>query len=48
MSGEDALLARMDDAETRSVGGVQLDIGRAGCGRVKRMIYPPDVGGQRT
>jgi hypothetical protein len=41
MSGEDLLLARMSDADPRSVGGVQLDIGQAGCGRVKRMIYPP-------
>ena len=41
MSGDDALLADMANAETRSVGGVQLDIARVGSGRVKRMIYPP-------
>src|SRR5689334_9957390 len=41
MDGDDTLVARMDGAETRSVGEVQLDIVRAGSGRVKRMIYPP-------
>src|SRR5437899_772050 len=28
-------------AERRRVGHVQLEVGRAGAGRVKRMIYPP-------
>ena len=40
MSSIDILLAPMIDADTRTVAGVQLDIARAGCGRVKRMIYP--------
>ena len=31
----------MKDAETRTVGGVQLDVVQTGAGRVKRMIYPP-------
>ena len=37
----DPLLAPMSGAETRQVGGVQLDVARAGDGRVKRVIYPP-------
>jgi hypothetical protein len=41
MSSGDALLAPMKHADGRTVGGVQLDVTRAGCGRVKRMIYPP-------
>ena len=40
MNTMDSLLAPIPDADTRTVGGVQLDIARAGCGRVKRMIYP--------
>jgi prepilin-type processing-associated H-X9-DG protein len=31
----------MKGAESRTVGGVQVDVFRAGAGRVKRMIYPP-------
>jgi hypothetical protein len=31
----------MKDAEHRDLGGVQLDVVRAGDGRVKRVIYPP-------
>jgi hypothetical protein len=31
----------MKNAETRVVGGVQVDVSPAGDGRVKRMIYPP-------
>jgi hypothetical protein len=31
----------MKACETRTVGGVQVDVFRAGAGRVKRMIYPP-------
>jgi hypothetical protein len=37
----DPLLAPIPDASHREVAGVQLDIVPAGCGRVKRMIYPP-------
>lgn len=35
------LLAAVRGAEHRYVGGVRLDVGRAGAARVKRMIYPP-------
>ncbi|MEW6320965.1 MAG: hypothetical protein AB1635_07740 [Acidobacteriota bacterium] len=38
---EDPLVAPMPDAETRDVGGAQMDIVRAGAARVKRLIYPP-------
>jgi len=41
MSGDDALLGPMAGGDSRFVGGVQLDVARAGCGRVKRVIYPP-------
>jgi hypothetical protein len=37
----DALLARVKGAERRQVGHVKLEVGRAGGGRVKRMVYPP-------
>ncbi len=40
MSTTDPLLAPIPAAEHRDVGGIQLDIVRAGSGRVKRMIYP--------
>jgi hypothetical protein len=36
----DALLARVKGAERREIGRVQLEVGRAGAARVKRMIYP--------
>jgi hypothetical protein len=36
----DPLLAAVKGAERRNIGHVQLEIGRAGAGRVKRMIYP--------
>jgi hypothetical protein len=36
----DALLAPMKGATAREVGGVRLDVGKAGAARVKRMIYP--------
>ena len=39
-SGADALLARLKNADRREVGGVQLEVARAGAARVKRMIYP--------
>jgi len=35
-----ALLAPLKGAERREIGGVRLDVGRAGAARVKRMIYP--------
>jgi len=37
---QDPLLAEMVGAEGREVGGVRLDVGRAGNARVKRLIYP--------
>jgi hypothetical protein len=37
----DALFAAVKGAERRDVGHVRLEVGRAGAGRVKRMIYPP-------
>jgi len=36
----DALLSAVRGAERRDIGGVRLDVGRAGAGRVKRMVYP--------
>lgn len=36
----DALLAPLKGAARRKVGKVQLEVGRAGAARVKRMIYP--------
>src|ERR1700722_17626640 len=41
MSSSDPLLADMKSCETRNLGGVPVDVFRAGAGRVKRMIYPP-------
>lgn len=37
----DTLLAPMKGAERREIGHVVLEVGRAGAGRVKRMVYPP-------
>jgi hypothetical protein len=37
----DPLIAPMDGAEHREIGGVQLDVARAGDCRVKRVIYQP-------
>jgi hypothetical protein len=37
----DALLAPVTGAAKRDIGHVQLEVGRAGSARVKRMIYPP-------
>jgi len=37
----DPLLAPMKGADTRVVGGVQVDVVRAGSGRIKRVIYQP-------
>jgi len=36
----DPLGAAVKGAEHRDVGGVRLDVGRAGAARVKRMVYP--------
>src|SRR5258708_137706 len=36
----DALLAPVKGATRRNIGHVQLEVGRAGAARVKRMIYP--------
>jgi hypothetical protein len=37
----EALLAAVKGAERRNIGHVQLEVGRTGAARVKRMIYPP-------
>src|SRR5215470_3305037 len=36
----DLLLAAIPGTEHREIGGVLLDVGRAGGARVKRMVYP--------
>src|SRR5262249_17935933 len=36
----DPIFGSVKGAESRRVGNVRLDVGRAGAGRVKRMIYP--------
>ena len=41
MSVPDALLAAVKADEHKEVGGVQIDVARAGNVRVKRMIYEP-------
>jgi hypothetical protein len=41
MSTNDPLLAPIKSAEHRQIGGIQLDVVRAGGSRVKRIIYPP-------
>lgn len=38
---KDPLLAPMLGADSRQLGGVQVDVARAGSGRVKRVIYQP-------
>jgi hypothetical protein len=52
----DELTAPIEGAEHQSVGGAEIDIGRTGAARVKRVIYPagfrwskdmrPEVGGE--
>lgn len=37
---QDPLLAAIAGLQGREVGGVRLDVGRAGTARVKRLIYP--------
>lgn len=41
MSATDPLVAPMPGAESRDMAGVQVDIVRAGEGRVRRLIYQP-------
>src|SRR5690349_16694080 len=41
MSTSDPLLGPMQADETREIGGVRLDVARAGEARVKRIVYPP-------
>ena len=41
MSVDDPLFAPLAGAECREIGGAQIDVGRAGACRVKRVIYPP-------
>ena len=36
----DPLVAAVKGAERREIGGVRLEVGRAGGARVKRMVYP--------
>ena len=40
MSSNDRLAAPLRDSESRMIGGVQIDVVRAGASRVKRIIYP--------
>ena len=40
MSAMDPLTAPIPGSDRRSVGGVELEVVRAGDARVKRMIYP--------
>jgi hypothetical protein len=40
-AGADPLTAAVKGATRRNIGHVQLEVGRAGAARVKRMIYPP-------
>jgi hypothetical protein len=41
MNHTDTLVSPIPNAEVREVGGVRIDVVKAGAGRVKRMIYPP-------
>src|ERR1700736_5021346 len=41
MNSADPLLAAIKGAEHRAIGGLELDVVRAGAGRVKRVVYPP-------
>jgi hypothetical protein len=40
MKANDPLLAPVNGSEHREVGGVQIDMTRAGKGRVRRVVYP--------
>jgi hypothetical protein len=41
MANQDPLTAPIPGADSRTVGGVQVDVARAGTGRVKRVMYQP-------
>ena len=41
MTTQDPLLAPIPGADSRQFNGVQVDVARAGTGRVKRVIYQP-------
>src|SRR5687768_17140199 len=41
MAHSDPLLAPIEGATSRTVGGVQVDVAPAGTGRIKRVIYQP-------
>jgi hypothetical protein len=41
MSSDDPLLGPLPGAEHREIGGTRIDTVRAGCARVKRVVYPP-------
>jgi hypothetical protein len=41
MTASDPLLAPLPNTERRDAGGVQIEVGRAGEARVKRIIYQP-------
>ena len=41
MANTDPLLAPIPGADSRQLNGVQVDVARAGTGRVKRVIYQP-------
>jgi len=41
MAETDPLLAPIPGTETRKLNGVQVDVGQAGAGRIKRVIYQP-------
>jgi len=41
MSSTDPLLKPLQGAARREIGGVGLEVVKAGAGRVKRMVYPP-------
>ena len=41
MANQDPLTAPIPGADTRTLGGVQVDVARAGTGRIKRVMYQP-------
>lgn len=41
MNSDNPIFDLMSGTELREVGGVQMDIARTGCARIKRAIYPP-------
>lgn len=41
MSTDTPLVAPMTGTERRDIGGVRVDVGHAGSGRIRRLIYPP-------